>query len=119
MGRRRKLEVTTEDYFEILMALSIAFLSTQPDYTHTFIYRNRMYVCRYKRDESMFHVLQLDQDEFYKFLGEFAMFCLQSLLHSLGSPEIILSPLASKYEYTVRLLPRDKLGIKKTVQRGE
>lgn len=112
----KNLEVTPEDYFNVLAAISSSFLETQKNYTHTLIFRNKLYVCRYEPSEESLHVANLDEDYFYKFLGEFAMFALQTTLDKLNADEMVLHTEAG-FDFTVRLLPNDKIGIRKAVSR--
>lgn len=112
----KNLEVTPEDYFNVLAAISSSFLETQPRYTHTLIFRNRLYVCRYEPSDESLHVANLDEDFFYKFLGEFAMFSLESTLSKLSADELVLHT-PQGFDFTVRLLPNEKIGIRKVVSR--
>jgi len=109
------LDVTPEDYFNVLAAISSSFLETQPRYTHTLIFRNRLYIVRYEPEDESLHVAGLDEEYFYKFLGEFAMFALETTLGKMAADELVLS--TGEFEYTVRLLPEDKIGIRKAIQR--
>ena len=109
------LDVTPEDYFNVLAAISSSFLETQPRYTHTLLFRTKLYVVRYEPEDESLHVAGLDEDYFYKFLGEFAMFALQATLGKMDADELVLS--TGEFEYTVRLLPEDKIGIRKAIHR--
>ena len=114
----KNLEVTPEDYFNVLAAISSSFLETQPNYMHTLIFRNRLYVCRYEPSDESLHVPNLDEDYFYKFLGEFAMFSLETTLSKMSAEELVLHTPAG-YDFTVRLLPDEKIGIRKVLSRKE
>jgi hypothetical protein len=110
----KPLEVTPEDYFNVLAAVSSSFLETQPNFTHTLIFRNRLYVCRYEPADESLHVPNLDEDYFYKFLGEFAMFALETTLNRMSAEELVLHT-PTGFDFTVRLLPNEKIGIRKAV----
>jgi len=114
----KNLEVTPEDYFNVLAAISSSFLETQPNFTHTLVFRNRLYVCRYEPADESLHVPNLDEDFFYKFLGEFAMFSLQTTLSKMDAEELVLHTPAG-FDFTVRLLPNEKIGIRKIVSRSK
>ena len=109
---KQQLTVTPEDYFDVLTAISASFLSTQPNYTHTLIFQNRLYVCSYNKEDQTLQIQNLDEKNFYKFLGEFAMFALESTLKILNVDEIVIHA-ETGFDYTVKLLPKDKLGIRK------
>ena len=114
----KNLEVTPEDYFNVLAAISSSFLETQPNFTHTLIFRNRLYVCRYEPADESLHVQALDEDYFYKFLGEFAMYSLETTLGKLEADELVLHT-PQGYDFTVRLLPDEKIGIRKILSSKE
>ena len=115
---KNNLEVTPEDYFNVLAAISSSFLETQPQFTHTLIFRSKLYVCRYEPSDESLHVAGLDEDFFYKFLGEFAMFALETTLDKMDAEEMVLHT-QTGFDFTVRLLPNDKIGIRKVESRNK
>jgi len=111
------LDVTPEDYFNVLAAISSSFLETQPNYTHTLIFRNRLYIVRYEPEDESLHVAGLDEEYFHKFLGEFAMFALGSTLDKMKADELVID--TGDFEYTVRPLSENRIGIRKVIHRKE
>jgi hypothetical protein len=113
--RKGPLDVTLEDYLNVLTAISSSFLKTQSNYTHTLIFRSKPFVVRYEPEDESLHVDELDETYFYKFLGEFAVFALKTTLDKIDANKLILN--IGEYEFTVRLLPEDKIGIRKVIYR--
>jgi hypothetical protein len=112
----KSLEVTPEDYFNVLAAISSSFLETQPNFMHTLIFHNHLYVCKYEPSDESIHVANLDGSFFYKFLGDFAMFALEATLTKMSADELVIHT-PQGYDFTIRMLANTKLGIHKAVRK--
>ena len=113
----KSLAVTPEDYFNVLTAISSSFLETQPNNSHTFIFRNYLYVCQYDEVCATLGVRDLVEEDFYKFLGEFSLFAFGAILKAKDAANLILHT-PQGFDFTINLLPHERLGIRKTKRKN-
>lgn len=67
-------KLNAEMYLHILMNISISFLETEKENTHTFVFNSKLYTVHlgYHGSEPALEIDKLDQEQFIFFLEDFA-----------------------------------------------